>query len=263
MRLLKPLLLALLMASPGLAQTIPAPQINLSGNIGCQGFPCLNNGILQLSTDANHTMTAQETGALAVNFTSSVSLTATRNMIYPAGRFGLDACNFTTGGQSIQIIGISGSGITITNGSCARVWNNGTNFLQMGPSGGGAGVTSLGATLPLQVNTSTGPVTVSLTGCTTIVTFSSTPVFDLAQPCASRTLTLTGNVSSSTATNVIANLVYEIVFVQDATGGRTFVWPTNFKTTTTINLAANGRTRCFFTADADLNLYPNGACAWY
>lgn len=140
MRLLKPLILALfgLLASVGLAQ-IPAPQINLSGNIGCQGFPCLNNGILPLSTDANHTMTAQETSALAVNFTSSVSLTATRNMIYPAGRFGLDACNFTTGGQSIQIIGVSGSGVMIANGSCTRVWNNGTNFLQIGASGGGAG----------------------------------------------------------------------------------------------------------------------------
>lgn len=262
MRLLKPILLALLMAFPGLAQTIPAPQINLSGNIGAQGFPVLNNGILQLSSDANHAMTAQETSALAVNFTSSVSLTATRNMIYPAGRFGLDACNFTTGGQSIQIIGASGSGVTIANGLCSRVWNNGTNFVQVGSSGAGSGVTSLSATLPLQVNTSTGPVTASLTGCRVSVTFSTTPAFGLVAGCL-QTLVLTASVTSSTATGGVIGAVYGFAFLQDATGGRTFVWPPNFKTTAPLNLAASGHTTCYFTEHPDTNFYPDGACTWY
>jgi len=145
MRLLKPIVLALfgLFASVGLAQHPPAPQINLTGNIGCQGFPCLNNGTLQLPSDANYSMTAVDTSALSLNVTSAVPLTATRNLVYPAGRFGLDACNLTTGGQSIQIIGTSGAGVTISNGACVRVWNNGTDFLQIGSAGGGSGITQL------------------------------------------------------------------------------------------------------------------------
>lgn len=140
MRILKPLILALfgLLASVGLAQ-IPVPQINLTGNIGCQGFPCLNNGTLIMATDANRTMTAQETSALYIKVTSSVSLTATRNVIAPAGRFPFTIENATTGGQSVQIIGLSGSGVTVANGTTVSVWNDGTNFVQIGASGGGGG----------------------------------------------------------------------------------------------------------------------------
>lgn len=119
-----------------LGAQIPAPQINLSGNIGCQGFPCVNNGTLILASDANHTMTAQETSAFYLKVTSSVSLTATRNLIAPAGRFPFTIENLTTGGQAIQIIGASGTGVTIANGTTVGVWNDGTNFVQIGSTTG-------------------------------------------------------------------------------------------------------------------------------
>ena len=131
MRLQYALLAFLMPVATALAQ-IPAPQLNLSGNIGCQGFPCLNNGTLQLSTDANHVMTTQETSALYLKVTSSVSLTATRNLIAPLGRFPFTIENATAGGQFIQIIGQSGTGVTIANGSIVSVWNDGTNFVQVG-----------------------------------------------------------------------------------------------------------------------------------
>lgn len=136
MRLLKPLILALfgLLASVGVAQ-IPPPQINLSGNIGCAGFPCVNNGTLNLTIDANHTMTAQETSALYIKITSSIPLTATHNLIVPTGRFPFTIENATTGGHSIQIIGASGTGITIPNGTTVSVWNDGTNYVQVGGNG--------------------------------------------------------------------------------------------------------------------------------
>lgn len=129
----------------GAAAQIPSPQLNLTGNIGCQGFPCLNTGTLALTSDANHNMTAVETSALSIKVTSSVSLTATRNLIFPAGRFNLDVENDTTGGQSIQIIGVTGTGVTIANGQAARVLNDGTNFIQVGSNGGSSGISGLTA----------------------------------------------------------------------------------------------------------------------
>lgn len=128
------------------AAQIPAPQLPLTGNIGCAGFPCLNNGTLIMAADADRTMTAQETSALYIKVTSSVSLTAQRNLIAPAGNFPFTIENATTGGQSIQIIGVSGTGVTIPDGQTVSVWNDGTNFVS---SGGGSssypGVTSDGS----------------------------------------------------------------------------------------------------------------------
>ena len=124
---------ALLFSGIASAQILP-PQINLSGNIGCQGFPCVNNGTLVM-TDADHTMTVQETSAFYIKVTSSVSLTATRNLIAPTGRFPFTIENATTGGQSIQIIGQSGTGVTIPNGQMISVWNDGTNYVQSGGLG--------------------------------------------------------------------------------------------------------------------------------
>lgn len=124
-----------MLASVGLAQIAP-PQINLSGNIGCQGFPCVNNGTLIMASDANRTMTALETSAMYVKVTSSVTLTAKRNLIAPVGRFNFTIENATTGGQSIQIIGVSGTGVTIANGTTVGVWNDGTNYVQIGSAGG-------------------------------------------------------------------------------------------------------------------------------
>jgi hypothetical protein len=127
--------IAIVFCSRGAVSQIPAPQINLTGNLGCQGFPCFNNGTLIFASDANHTMTAQESSAQSpsvITVTSSVSLTGTRNLITPAGRFSFTIENKTTGGQSIQIIGPSGSGITIANGTTVSVGNDGTNYVQVG-----------------------------------------------------------------------------------------------------------------------------------
>jgi hypothetical protein len=134
MRILRWLLFALLMPVGASAQ-IQVPQINLSGNIGCQGFPCVNTGTLVFASDANHAMTVTETSAFDIKVTSSVSLTATRNLVAPTGRFPFTIENATTGGQSIQIIGSSGTGVTIPNGMTVSVWNDGSNYVQVTSTG--------------------------------------------------------------------------------------------------------------------------------
>ena len=120
---------------------IVAPQVPLTGNIGPAGpFPVLNSGTLVFASDANHTMVNPEWSATNLKVTSGVSLTGTRNLITPAGKFFFGAIeNATTGGQAIQIIGVSGTGVTIANGTTVSVWNDGTNYVQVGTAGGGGG----------------------------------------------------------------------------------------------------------------------------
>jgi hypothetical protein len=61
-----------------------------------------------------------------------------------------------------------------------------------------------------------------------VVTFSATPTF-LARLANNFKITLTGNVTSSTLTLDVDSLVLGFLICQDATGSRTFVWPTNVK----------------------------------
>jgi microcystin-dependent protein len=56
------------------------------------------------------------------------ALTATRNVIAPLVEKTYVVQNNTTGGQSIQLIGSSGLGVTIPNGIAAYVYCDGTNF---------------------------------------------------------------------------------------------------------------------------------------
>jgi len=68
--------------------------------------------------------------------------------------------------------------------------------------------------------------------------FSSTPVFD-ASTGSVFTMTLTGNVTSSSVIN--ATVGQEITFIlrQDGVGGRTFAWMTNAKGASNIGADAN------------------------
>jgi len=123
---------------------VSAPQIPVSGNLGSGGvFPLFNSGTISF-TDASHTMTYPETSASFIKLTSSVTLTATRNLVAPLTRgFTFTIENNTTGGQSILVTGSSGSGVTIPNGQTVVVVCDGTNYVQAGASGGGSGITQL------------------------------------------------------------------------------------------------------------------------
>jgi hypothetical protein len=59
-----------------------------------------------------------------------------------------------------------------------------------------------------------------------VVTFSATPTFD-ASLGNTQKITLTDNVTSSTLSNASTGQTINFIICQDATGGRTFVWPTN------------------------------------
>jgi hypothetical protein len=119
--------------------------IGLGEQVGTWGTTTNNNfqyaleqGILGRATvsftsDANKTITLtnsnalQDARALFLNLTSTLSLTATRDLIVPAINKTYIIKNGTTGSQSIQVI-VAGVGVTIPNGKTAIVYNDGTDI---------------------------------------------------------------------------------------------------------------------------------------
>lgn len=71
-------------------------------------------------------------------------------------------------------------------------------------------------------------------------------------------LTLTGNVGSSTMTNVVTGRRYVFILIEDGTGGRTFSWPGNVITPDAIDTTAGRKNIQEFVARPDGNLYPLG-----
>lgn len=71
--------------------------------------------------------------------------------------------------------------------------------------------------------------------------YTSTPIFQ-AGSYSSFALTLTGNVTSSTITGGVIGQVVNIDICQNATGGYTFVWPTNFLNAPPVSASASSCT---------------------
>jgi hypothetical protein len=86
-----------------------------------------------MATDANITLTAAEARNQILRITSSVSLTATRNVVVPLAPQIWVVDNSTTGGQSLQFIGASGTGVTVANARRAVIFSDGTNIVRASP----------------------------------------------------------------------------------------------------------------------------------
>lgn len=87
------------------------------------------------------------------------------------------------------------------------------------------------------------------------VAFSSTPTFDASQG-VNFEMTLTGNVTSSSFINAKPGQRISFIIHQDATGGRTFVWPTNVFGTGTVDPGASNTSVQEFIIETDLSLRP-------
>jgi hypothetical protein len=86
-----------------------------------------------MATDANITLTAAEARNQILRITSSVSLTATRNVVVPLAPQIWVVDNSTTGGQSLQFIGATGTGVTVANARRAVIFADGTNIVRASP----------------------------------------------------------------------------------------------------------------------------------
>ena len=119
--------------------TFPA-QLLLGAPVGTTAGWVLGQLAVVYPTDADFTLTTSgaspESTNNALQVMSTPSLTATRKLIVPLS-FGQQYTvqNNTTGGQAIQIIGPSGTGVLVPNGATVTVVCDGTNFI---PQSGGA-----------------------------------------------------------------------------------------------------------------------------
>jgi len=104
----------------------------------------------------------------------------------------------------------------------------------------------------------------TIIGDEVFIPFSATPQFtcNLLSDLILFNLVLTGNVTSSTCLAPQAGQIVVFQIQQDATGGRSFTWPTNVKNPGIINPAANSTTVQAFIADATGNLFPLGPQTW-
>lgn len=88
---------------------------------------------ISMASDANKTLTQAEARADILDISSGVSLTATRNIVLPLAAKQWTVANTTTGGQSLQFIGASGTGITVANGKRAIIYADATNIVRVTP----------------------------------------------------------------------------------------------------------------------------------
>ena len=83
-----------------------------------------------MTSDANITLTAAEARNQVLRFTSTVSLTTTRDVIVPLAPQILTVSNETNGAQSLRFIGATGTGITVANARRAIIFSDGTNIVR-------------------------------------------------------------------------------------------------------------------------------------
>lgn len=95
---------------------------------------------------------------------------------------------------------------------------------------------------------SAGDLETALVIGTTAVTFTSTPTFD-SSTASYFSITLTGNVTSSTISNASDGRIIYFNICQDATGGRTFTWPASVLTAPTIGSGVSVCTSASFIYD--------------
>ena len=193
---------------------------------------------VNFATDANTTMTlvdgnsSQTARNLYLNLTSSVSLSTTRDLIIPNNQAGTAPIqklyivkNGTTNGQSIRVIGASGTGITIPNGATMMVYSNGTNVVDVMTYLSSLTLGSLTLSTPLAVSSGgTG------TSSTTFVNLASNVTGTLPVANGGTGITSFGtNVATWLGTPSSANLA---AAVTDETGSGALVFGTSPSLTT-------------------------------
>jgi hypothetical protein len=211
-------------------------QIPLGGSIGVPGsVPILGSYNVIFTSDSDHTLSSTEWSNQFLQVTSSISLTSTRELICPIV---LGMCfivqNKTTGGQSITIIGSSGTGITVSNGNTSSVVCDGTNYLLN--SGGGAGSTiGSGPLASLPSSPSTGNLYLP-TDAPQAYEYNGTswqtwgPLYPIILPVSSQAFALVNDGTNSPG--VGATLTYN-------NGGMTIFSPTNSGSVQPMGVIAN------------------------
>ena len=114
--------------------------------------------------------------------------------------------------EILWITTISGTSLTGSNaeGTTAATHAIGANVTE---------IVTAGSRSQVQIDTNNG-----VGAAPNVVSYSATPTFDLSLS-RSQQITLSGNVTSSSFTNITPGQRVTFLIIQDSTGGRTFTWP--------------------------------------
>ena len=160
-----------------------------NNNLGSLIEQAISGVITITMSDANYTLTnfngvVDEARNQVIVLTGAT--TAQRNLVAPLVEKTYSIKNTTTGGNAVQIIGPSGTGVIIPNGATAAVYCDGTNFLPLNT--GTAGNFSVSGNLTV---TGTTALTGALSGSTGVFSgaissvspaFTGTPTAPTAAP---------------------------------------------------------------------------------
>lgn len=153
----------------------------------------------------------------------------------------VSSVGLTAAGSALFTFTISGVNPITTTGTATlnlALANQAANLIFAGPASGGSGPVSPRALVAADVCGKTA------------VAFSATPVFDASTfAFPTFTITLTGNVTSCTVTNLVAGQIVTFIITQDGTGGWTFAWPANSKGSVNIGTDASSVTVLSFVYD--------------
>lgn len=93
--------------------------------------PIQPRAAVSMGSDANKTLTADEARSSILDITSTATLTLTRNIVLPLMPQMWVVYNGTTGSQSLQFIGATGTGITVANAKRCIIAADGTNIVRV------------------------------------------------------------------------------------------------------------------------------------
>lgn len=205
----------------------------------------VGRGVATFAADADLTLTLTNSNAsqvarsYALHVVSSVSLTATRNLVVPTITKPYLVLNATTGGQSIVVKTAAGTGVTIPNGKEVLVYVDGANVvaafdyapsLSLGAalpvSSGGTGATdaagaraNLGIVAPPDVSNLVQRTGDSMTGAlneAVMLTLASAATTDIGAQ-NSNTLSITGSTTITSLGTATAGVIRRLVFANSLT----------------------------------------------
>lgn len=196
---------------------------------GTAGYPLISNG-----ASSNPSFGAIGSSALPSPFTNG---TASGN----TSKFATTTGTLTSGNCAKW----DANGNAVDAGACATVTavsaGTGMSFSTINTSGSVA-IDKASSSNYFAATSNKVPTTDVIYTSEVTVTYGTTTTFDFATFINS-SVTLTGNITTMTLSNVIAGKAGTIRFIQDGTGSRTTVWSSTFKfaggTTPSLSTAAN------------------------
>jgi hypothetical protein len=190
----------------------PAFRALVSGDI--PALPYISTGLMTTAGDIIYENSTPAAARLPIGTTGQVLTVVSGLPAWANAGSGSGTVTSFSSGNLSPLFTTSVATATSTPALSFSLSNAAQNAFLAGPASGGTGAPAYRAIAPADIAE------------LTTVSFSAAPTFN-ASGSNNFKITLTGNVTSSTLSNATAGQVIVFEIVQDGTGGRTFVWPTN------------------------------------